>query len=126
MMASPMSQAEWAISTILSATCAVPNATSWPKVWKWPRSVTLARSGRMPATMSKVGATKRMRIRKSCHCAASAKGSSVQAVIDEATQKIGVRVRRRLSIIFQRETAGTPLADPKMKGRSCQSPLAQR
>jgi hypothetical protein len=35
-------------------------------------------------------------------------------------------VRRRLSTIFQRDSAGTPDRGSKMKPSSCQSPRAQR
>ena len=80
----------------------------------------------MALTMSKVGAMNRARISSACHCAACVNGSSVQPAIAAITQKIGVSERRRLSTIFQRDSAGTPDFGLKMKGSSCQSPRAQR
>ena len=76
--------------------------------------------------MSKVGAMNRLRISSACHCAACVNGSSVQPAIAAITQKIGVSERRRLSTIFQRDSAGTPERGSKMKRSNCQSPRAQR
>ena len=64
--------------------------------------------------MSKVGAMNSARISSACHCAACVNGSSVQPATAAMTQKIGVSERRRLSIIFQRDSAGTPDLGSKM------------
>ena len=50
----------------------------------------------------------------------------LHAAIADATQATGIRARRRLSIIFQRDRAGTPERGSRIVGRSCQSPRAQR
>ena len=42
------------------------------------------------------------------NCAASVERQRVQPAIDAMIQAIGVSERRRLSIIFQRDSAGTP------------------
>ena len=126
MIASPIIQAWCAIKTIFSATMAVPKAMSCAKAEKCPRGVASLLFGMMALTMSKVGAMNKVRISSACHCAACVNGKSVQPAIAAITQKIGVSERRRLSIIFQRDNAGTPERGSKMKLNSCQSPRAQR
>ena len=64
--------------------------------------------------MSKVGAMNSIRMSSAWHCAATSNGSSVQPAIEAITQEIGVSVRRRLSIIFQRDSDGTAARRPKM------------
>ena len=113
-MASPISHAEWATSTIRSATCAEANTASRSSALKWPRTVASLDFGSSASITSNVGAMNSIRISSAWNCVARSNGKAVQLAIEATTQEIGVSVRRRLSIIFQRDSDGIAARRPKM------------
>ena len=55
-----------------------------------------------------------IRMSSAWNCVARSNGNTVHPAIDAITQEIGVSVRLRLSIIFQRDSDGIVARRPKM------------
>ena len=103
--------------------------TSAQSAAKWLLGVTPRRAGITPNGNGKRRGSASIDSVRAVHIRACGRGSIQPAASDN--RAIGASSdRRKLSIIFQRPTADTPPMPPprrpKIQGRSCQSPRAQR
>ena len=133
-IASPISHAWWDRNVIPSPMWTAAAVTSAPIARRWLRLEIPARRGGSPPRTGTTSGIMIARRSSAVHRPAETDGS-VHAATSVATASGADRVRRRLSSIFQRAIAGIAVrsrrpasscARPRIHGRSCQSPRAQR